>query len=324
METLPEETQKDCPSCGSRIAEAATRCDFCRSTIGRCVGCGAWIVEGTQCLDCGKSTARRLRQDVVRVAEEKAVAVEFRGKGIGLFVPLMLRQLLVVAWLGSVVLALAASGVSAVDQFLSRHGVHPPANTKWWALWAFSGILLLAVMVASRMVRGYRARNTHLFGQPLEYRPSTGAAIGNTILALIVLAMTAGLGVPWLYARQIRTFHRSCKVASRGGKALEWDGAGEAVLGRFFLMLLLLPVAVATAGFGGIAISWMWSSWEQKHLKTPDRNGVLQRVRFRGTFGSYFARAALGWLLTLVTAGLYWPWAKIGDWEWIASRTEAA
>jgi hypothetical protein len=324
METGADEAQKDCPSCGSRIAEAATRCDFCKSTIGRCVGCGAWIVDGTQCLDCGKSTARRLKKDVGKVSEEKAVPVAFRGKGVGLFVPLVLRQLLVLAWLGSVVLALAESGVTPVANFIGKHGVHLPANMKGWELWAFSAILLLPVMVASRIVRGYRARNTHLFGQPLDYHPSIAAAIGNTILALVVLAMTAGLGVPWIYARQVRTFHRSCKVASRGGKALEWDGAGEAVLGRFFLMLLLLPVAVATAGFGGIVISWMWISWEQKHLLAPDRNGILQRVRFTGTFGGYFARALPGWLLTLVTAGLYWPWAKVGDWEWIAAHTEAA
>ena len=236
----------------------------------------------------------------------------------------MLRQILVVAWLGSVSLALAESGVKPVEEFMGKYGVHPPANMRWWALWAFSAALLLAVMVASRIVRGYRARNTHVFGQPLDFRPSTGAAIGNTILALVVLAMTAGLGVPWIYARQIRSTHRSCKVAARGGKPLEWDGAGEAVLGRFFLMLLLLPLAIATAGFGGIVISWMWVSWEQRHLQAPDRNGILQRVRFTGTFGSYLARAAPGWFLTLITAGLYWPWAKVGDWEWIAAHTEAA
>ena len=319
------EVQKDCPSCGSRIAESLARCGFCKSAIGRCVGCGAWIVEGMQCLDCGKSTKRRLRSEIAKAAvEEEVAAVSFQGKGAGLLVPLLLRQILVLAWSASVVLALAASGVAPVADFIGKYGIHAPPNMKGWALWGVSGILLLAVLIASRLVRRYRALNTHFFGQPLDYRPSTGAAVGNTILAVVVLAMTAGLGVPWIYARQVRSFHRSCKVASRGGKPLEWDGAGEAVLGRFLLMLLLLPLAVATAGFGGIAISWMWVSWEQKHLKAPDRNGILQRVKFRGTFGAYFGRAFLGWLLTLVTAGLYWPWAKVGDWQWIADHTEAA
>ena len=68
----------------------------------------------------------------------------------------------------------------------------------------------------------------------------------------------------------------------------------------------------------------MWLSWEQRHLKMPDRNGILQRVRFTGTPGRFFLRAIFGWLLTLVTAGLYWPWAKVGDWEWVASHSEAA
>lgn len=301
------------------------RCDFCKSAIGRCVGCGGWIVEGTQCLDCGKSTARRLKKAAVAApAEEESSRVAYRGKGVGLFAPLMIRQVLLLAWIGSAALATAASGVTPVADLLAKVGVRPPAGLKGWALWAASGILLLAVMIASRLIRRHRALNTHYFGKALEYRPSAGAAVGNSILGIVVLALTVGLGAPWLYARQVRSFHRSCKVAARGGKALEWDGAGEAVLGRFLLTLLLLPLAVATAGFGGILISWMWLSWEQRHLLAPDRNGILQRVKFLGTPGRYFLRAALGWLLTLITAGLYWPWAKVGDWEWIAEHTQAA
>jgi hypothetical protein len=332
MADEPEESQKDCPSCGSLIAEAATRCDFCKSKIGKCEGCGAWIVEGTQCLDCGKSTARRVKKPGAPAAAaaepEEAAVITFHGSGFGLFLPFMLRQILVLAWVASIVYATAAiptEHVAPIKKFLGEHGVPSPSEqTKWWALWIFSGVLLLAVMVSSRLVRRYRAQHTHFLGQPLEYQPSMAAAIGNSILSVIVLGLTAGLGVPWLYARQVRSFHRSCKVTGRGGRTLEWDGSGEAVLGRFLVMLLLLPIAIATAGFGGIVISWMWISWEQKHLKTPDRNGLLQRVRFTGTFAGFFLRAAVGWLLTLVTAGLYWPWAKVGDWEWIANHTEAA
>jgi hypothetical protein len=315
------EAQKDCPSCGSKIAEAATRCDFCKSAVGRCTGCGAWIVEGTQCFDCGKSTARRVVKQAPKVEREESAPVEYRGSGTGLLVPLLLRQVLVLAWGGSIVLATAASGVAPVEKALADRGIHPPGGPS--VLWTVAGVLLLAVMMTSRLVRRHRAVHTAYFGQPLEFRTSVGAVIGNSILAVIVLAMTAGLGTPWLYARQVRSSYRSCRVPSRGGRPLEWDGSGEAVLGRFFLMLLLLPVAVATAGFGGIAISWMWISWEQRHLKVSDRNGILQRVRFTGTFGSYFARAALGWLVTVSTLGLYWPWAKTADWAWVAAHTEA-
>ena len=306
------ESQKDCPSCGSLIAEAATRCDFCKSKIGRCEGCGAWIVEGTQCLDCGKSTARRVKKAAAAAAPEteEAAVISFQGSGFGLFLPFMLRQVFVLAWVASIVYGTAAlptEHVAPLRRFLADHVWVPAGQAKGWTWWILSAFLLFAVMVVSRLVRRYRAQHTYFLGQPLEYQPSMGAAIGNTILALFVLALTAGLGVPWLYARQVRTFHRSCKVASRGGRPLEWNGSGEAVLGRFILMLLLLPIAVLTAGLGGFAISWMWISWEQKHLKTPDRNGILQRVRFTGTFGGFFARALVGWLLTLVTAGLYWP-----------------
>src|ERR1041384_2969703 len=104
---MPEEgaeSQKDCPSCGSLIAEAATRCDFCKSKIGKCGGGGRGIGGGPQCLDWGKSPARRVKKPgaAAPAPEPKQIsAITFHGSGFGLFAPLMLRQILVLAWVAS-------------------------------------------------------------------------------------------------------------------------------------------------------------------------------------------------------------------------------
>ena len=99
-------------------------------------------------------------------------------------------------------------------------------------------------------------------------------------------------------------------------------GAGEEVLGRFCLSVLLLPLGIATGGLLLGVLSWMWIKWEQSNVLVPDRNGQMRRLRLNATFGAYYGRWALGWLLSVATAGLYRPWAKIAEWRWVADQTE--
>jgi hypothetical protein len=309
---------KECPSCGSQIAVEATRCEYCKSSLGHCLGCQAWIVEGTQCLDCGKSTAVRVK--TARKPEPKVEGYAWKGSGAGLLLPWLLRTAVSLALLPALIAAMAGSGLGWLQRFVAEQVTLP----KWGVatFWGIFGGLLVAHAILGRIVRLCRTRHTIVLGKPLEYSPSKIAWVGNLLVAILVISLTGGLGLPWIYARNVRSFYRSCRLQARGGARLEFFGTGEAVLGRFFLTLLLAPLALATLGLAGLVISWMWLSWEQSNLSMPDRNGVLQRVRFRGTFGAFFVRAVGGWLLTLLSLGLYGGWAKKADWEWMAAQTE--
>jgi hypothetical protein len=309
---------KECPSCGSQIAEVDTRCEYCKSSLGHCLGCQAWIVEGTECLDCGKSTAVRVR--TVRKPETAVVGCAWKGSGAALLVPWVLRLGVSAALLPALIVALAGSGFGWLQRFVAEQVSLPKLPIP--VLWGIFGGLLIAHAILGRIVRIYRARHTVILGKPLEFSPSKIAWVGNLLVAVLVISLTGGLGLPWIYARSVRSFYRSLRVQARGGARMEFVGTGEAVLGRFVLTLLLAPLALATLGLAGIVISWMWLSWEQSNLSMPDRNGLLQRVRFRGEFGAFFARAVLGWFLSLITLGIYGGWAKKADWEWMAAHTE--
>jgi len=312
------EDVKECPSCGSQIAEAASRCEYCKSSLGHCLGCQAWIVEGTECLDCGKSTARRVK--TARPPEPTVEGYAWKGSGAALLIPWLLRMGVSLALLPALIVALAGSGLGWLQKFVAEPVSLPKLPIL--ALWGIFGGLLVAHAILGRIVRIYRARHTIVLGRPLEFNPSKIAWVGNLLIAVLVIALTGGLGLPWIYARSVRSFYRSLKVQARGGGRMEFVGTGEAVLGRFFLTLLLGPLALATLGLAGIVISWMWLSWEQSNLSMPDRNGLLQRVRFRGEFGAFFARSIPGWFLSVLTLGIYGSWAKKADWEWTAAHTE--
>jgi uncharacterized membrane protein YjgN (DUF898 family) len=62
--------------------------------------------------------------------------------------------------------------------------------------------------------------------------------------------------------------------------------------------------------------------WEQSGLMMPDRTGRYSPVDFYGSFWGYLFRWMWGWLLSLLTLGLYRPWAKAAEWRWIAAHTQ--
>lgn len=314
------EALKDCPSCGSSIAEAALKCAICKSSIGKCIGCQAWIIEGTECFDCGKSTAVRVRKAAAPAAPEPP-KVQFTGTALGLIPILALRTALALACGAAVVYAVVGSSLDPATWWLIEHGVRP-LSVKTPYLWGAAGALLLLVFFSGTFVRRYRLSNTVLYGKPLEVSTSIGSIILNLFITVIVLGLTAGLGLPWLYSRYRRSLYRSTTMAGRDGAPLDFQGAGEEVLGRFCLSVLLLPLGIATAGLGFAPIAWMWLKWEQSNILVPDRNGAMRRLHFNGTFGSWFSGWALGWLISLATAGLCRPWAKVAEWRWIAENSD--
>ncbi len=316
------ETLKDCPSCGSRIAESAVKCTVCSSSLGHCVGCNQWIVAGTQCFDCGKSTAIRVRKGTLAAGEPEPPKVRLDPpSAAGLLPILALRTLLAAACVVAIVYAVAGSPFGKVTWYVCELGVRP-LNVTWPYLWGAAGGLLLLVFVVGSFVRRYRWSHMALFDKPVEVGLGVGGIVLNVVLTAVVLGLTAGLGLPWLYARYRRSFFRNCNLSGRSDIKLDFRGAGEEVLGRFFLTLLLIPFAIASGGLMLGVISWMWVKWEHENIRVPDKNGQMRGLRLRTEFTPYFGRWLLGWLLSLATVGIYRPWAKVAEWRWLAERTE--
>jgi len=308
---------KDCPSCGTAIPEAAVRCTVCNSGLGHCLGCNAWIVVGTECFDCGKTTAVRARKAVI--AAQPGPKFEFNASPIGLIPLLLVRTILVVSCGIAVALAIAASPFGAVSKYVTDHGVHTKGS--WPVLWGAAAALHIAAGFSGTLIRRFRISHTSMYGQPVEITINPGLLIMDLLITVLAMGLTAGLALPWMYARYRRTFYRSCVLPGRNHQPRGSYVNGAEVLGRFFLTLLLLPVAMATGGLLFGVITWMWVKWDYANMLVPDKFGKYHRVNFNGTFGGYFGRWALGWLLTIATGGIYRPFAKVAEWKWMAQNT---
>lgn len=313
--------QNVCPSCGTEIAGTATRCEFCKSALGHCPQCRTWLVAGTVCIECDKmavSAAPKKRSSQGVDIEEPYVLI---GSPFGLILPLLVRLALSAAFLGSLVLAVAQLGVAPLAEAAKGAGVDPASGGPFW--WVGVGASLILLVLVNNWIRGYRLARTYLFGKPLERRGGVAGLILQPILSVLILAVTAGLGLPWLYARNRRLFYRRWVAPSRAARPLDFAGAGEEVIGKFLLTLVCIPAAVCTAGLAYPVISWVWLKWDHSKLVVPDRFGGTRKVKFYGTFGAYYVRALLGWALTLVTAGIYRPFALWSEWRWAAEQVDA-
>lgn len=315
---MPFESGKECPSCGSAVPDEALRCPLCKSNLGICPGCGTWLVAGTSCLDCGKVAVppggpkARPPQEV-----EEPYAIE--ASPAGLFPYLAARLVLSLLFVALLAAALSASGMAPVGRALERAGI--PAGGSPFLLGGLAAGTFVLLAVANTLLRAYRIRHTMMFGKPLQYRRSAVSVAWGILSNLLILALTAGLGLPWIHARNRRLFYAACAVPARNSRSLEFVGSGEAVLGRFLLTLLVLPLAVGSAGILAPLATWIWVKWEHSHVLFPDRFSRQRPVVFTGGFGGYWIRALWGWFLSLLTLGIYRPWALAAEWRWIAANS---
>ena len=315
---MPSENGKECPSCGSTIAAEALRCTLCKSNLGVCPGCNAWLVAGTSCMECGKAAVVPGGKKA-KLPETIEETYTIDAPAAGLFPYLAARLVLSALFVAALAAALAASGVGPVRRFMEKSGVNPGNNL--YVLWGLVAGATVLIAVANAFLRKYRVRHTTMFGEPLQYRRTPVSIVWGVLSNVLILALTAGLGLPWIHARNRRKFYAACVVPARNARPLEFIGTGEEVLGRALLTVLLLPVAVATAGILAPLATWIWVKWEHSNILFPDRFGRQRPAAFVGGFGGYFARALLGWLLSVVTLGGYRPWALAAEWRWIAANT---
>lgn len=315
---MPSENGKECPSCGSAIPESALRCALCKSNLGVCPGCGTWLVAGTSCMECGKAAVvpgggkARLPKAI-----EETYTID--APPAGLFPYLAARLALIALFLAALAAALSASGVVPVRRFVEKSGFNPGNNL--YVLWGVVAGAAILIAVANSFLRKFRILHTTMFGEPLRYRRTPASIAWGVLSNVLILALTAGLGLPWVHARNRRKFYAACVVPARNARPLEFLGTGEEVLGRALLTVLLLPVAAGTAGILAPLATWIWVKWEHSNILFPDRFGRQRPMVFAGGFGGYFARALLGWFLSAVTLGIYRPWALASEWRWIAANT---
>lgn len=248
----------------------------------------------------------------------------FVGSGWQVF-PLHLIRLLAAGGIAlTLPFGLGAGVALEVRAFLTPLGLSGP-----WALveqaigllpLASSGLVAVALWIVWTWVRAwldrYRVEHTQLDEQPLQ--ASAGCSPLPLVFAFLLLVGSLGLAAPW-----VMTWRKRRQVAGwktpHGALAFQGSALGIASYGA--LSLLSVPFVVVTLGLAWIPMRFLWLRWEQSNLAVPTADGRLQPVVFEATLLGYVRRTTWRWACTIVTLGLYQPWAWIDAWSWTWSHT---
>lgn len=136
----------------------------------------------------------------------------------------------------------------------------------------------------------------------LEFRGRWPNIYGNLILISFLTTITAGIYVPWGYARWQRLITESTYFEDR---QLEFDGSGAEVFVQFVIIGFFTLITLGLYIILGFSSTRMLR-WQYDHTLLP--NG--QRMDYRGKSVDIFWEWLLLVLFTPLTLGLYYYWGR--------------
>lgn len=140
-----------------------------------------------------------------------------------------------------------------------------------------------------------------------EYTGTGGALFGELILGLILSACTFGLYLPWFVCRLNAFVAQNTRLVDSRGNAVHFNFVGT---GSDLFVHLIIGAILTACTFG---IYWFWFSvnltrFSLENLIAEDSNGEPVDIAFNGTGMELFSVNIIGYILTILTFGLYTPW----------------
>ena len=136
----------------------------------------------------------------------------------------------------------------------------------------------------------------------LEFRGRWLNIYGNVILIAILSGFTAGIYVPWGYARWQRIITENTYFEDQ---QLEFDGSGAEVFVQFVIIGFYTLITLGLYVFLGFSATRMLR-WQYAHTLMP--NG--QRMDYQGNTVDIFWEWLLLVLFTPLTLGIYYYWGR--------------
>lgn len=148
-----------------------------------------------------------------------------------------------------------------------------------------------------------------------------GGELFVTFLAGYVLTLlSVGIYAPWFYCRLTRYVLSNTTLGPtrRGIVRLEFTGRG----GELFITVLVgYLLTLLTVGIYGAWFAAKLMRFFSENVVATAEDGTRYGLRFEGRGGEFFTTILVGYLLTLVTLGIYAPWFLCEFRKLVATRT---
>jgi uncharacterized membrane protein YjgN (DUF898 family) len=161
--------------------------------------------------------------------------------------------------------------------------------------------------VAAERTRSETARVAMGEGVRPWFSGTGGEFFKHMILGALLCAVTAGIYMPWFIVSLRRWLASRVVVGPtrHGNVQLVFTGSGATLFVKAFVGYLLTVVTLGIYGFWFAADLMRFFA---EHTEGHAEDGTVYQLRFTLTGGELFKTAFVGWLLCLVTIGIYTPW----------------
>jgi uncharacterized membrane protein YjgN (DUF898 family) len=170
----------------------------------------------------------------------------------------------------------------------------------------------------------YFTENTVAQGQDgrtyrLHFTGEGGSLFGTWIVTALLLGITFGIYTPWAMCKMRRWFFERAQILENEQPAgqLGFVGEGGSLFGTWLGGAFLTLITV------GIYSSWFKVSLNQFYYRNTriTLHGRTYALDFKGTGGDLFVLKLVGGLLTALTFGVYWFWARVKVLAWQYQNT---
>ncbi|MEZ4438221.1 MAG: DUF898 family protein [Polyangiaceae bacterium] len=144
-------------------------------------------------------------------------------------------------------------------------------------------------------------------GMRFQYAGTGGELLGEAFVGLLLTMITFGIYAPWFYCRMLRYFSSKTTggPTAHGQLRVEFNGDGGSLFGVIFVGALLTMI---TFGIYGAWFACRLTQYLCDNTAVVGQDGTRYQVQFRGQGGDLFGKMIVGYLLTMITFGIYMPW----------------
>ena len=155
-----------------------------------------------------------------------------------------------------------------------------------------------------------------------EFTGTGGELLKELIVSFFLLVITFGFYGPWYVCRFQRWWTSKIKLVLSSGKKVEFDFSGT---GGDFLVKYLVGYLLTLVTFGLYAPFFLVSLIQFFVDNTSGRtnDGKIVNLRFNGSGGQLFVNILVGYVLTIITFGIYFPWFYCSLIKWFTENTQA-
>jgi uncharacterized membrane protein YjgN (DUF898 family) len=153
----------------------------------------------------------------------------------------------------------------------------------------------------------------------LRFTGEGGDLFGKALVNGLLMSITCYIYTPWAMCNMRKWYYQKTQIVEQGQPIgqLDFVGEGGDLFGTF------IGGAVLTGITFGIYASWFKVALS-KFFDQNTRimvNGRTYSIDFTGTGGDLFVLNLVNGLLTVITFGIYWFWAKVKMLQWQYSNT---